>query len=155
MAVQADPWQRALLARRLAALQTRYAGDAEHPVLPPSTMADLMGVSAGTETLAMPPVAFQFPTVFSSPPPNTGGGGGGGGVPLGPYNLGGDGSGWGPAGINLFNPLHARGDMPAPGPIGRGPGFWIMDGFGTPFWRQDWVPAPAGDPRGWLIRGEQ
>lgn len=72
----------------------------------------------------------------------------------GPYDLAGDGGAWGPNGVNLFNPLHARGDMPAPGPVGRGPGFWILDDFGTPYWRQDWVAAPSGDPRGYLIKGE-
>ena len=72
----------------------------------------------------------------------------------GPYDLDPDGGpGWGANGVNLYNALLARGDMPAPGAVGRGPGFWIMDNYGTPFWRSDWDHYDAAQGK-WLIKGE-
>ena len=39
----------------------------------------------------------------------------------------------------------------APGPVGRGPGNWVWDGWGGS-WRSDWV---GQDPYGrWLVSGE-
>jgi hypothetical protein len=130
------------LAESLAALTRQYAGElpgargtgpavAVDPadVLPKVGAPVLPGLPAG----AFVPTAQQLAAVA-----------GGGGGALGPYNLAGDGGAWGPTGINQYNPYLARGDMPAPGPVGRGPGFWLMDNYGTPFWRSDWDPSSPG-----------
>jgi hypothetical protein len=71
----------------------------------------------------------------------------GGGIAADGYGA----AGWGANGVNLFNPNLARGDMAAPGPVGRGPGFWTLDNYGTPFWRSDWEQRNGQ----WFIKGEQ
>lgn len=107
-------------------------GSAEQPFVP--------GLPPGTDFLPGSPRAET-----GAPPPAGGAGG-----PLGPYNTAGDGGAWAANGVNLYNPLLARGDMPPPGPIGKGPGFWELDNYGTPFYRQDWENRPG---QGWVIKG--
>ena len=134
---------RAALAAALAALTKRYAGSdvgsAEQPFVPRVPQLPLPPGIVPTAAAPGTPGAPAMPIP-----------GGGAGGPLGPYNTAGDGGAWAANGVNLYNPNLARGDMPAPGPVGVGPGNWSMDNFGTPFWRQDWEFRPG---QGYVIKG--
>lgn len=106
------------------------------------------GVAGGTERPVAPgpPGAYHPGAILAgvgAPPPGYPGAppqGAPGGIAPDGYGA----IGWGANGINLYNPNLARGDVAAPGPG------WVMDNYGTPFWRHDYVAGPGGRP---IIKG--
>lgn len=168
MAVPPDPWQRTdiaartRLAQQLAAeqerLRQRYAGSRVAEQAQPGGPTVLAGQMPG-QPFSLPPWAAGLglgqsaaaPVVNTAPVVGS----------LDKFHNTIDSltSGiWGPGGERLIPNDPSR----PPGPIGRGPGYWLQDwgvaynpaGTGSMTWRNDWVPAPPGDPRGWLISGE-